>query len=525
MQTRNWNFKADDKTRDINRWLTGVLAPGRYFGYDFNPTANMNLNLVHTSTGFKDVDHTPAESVFQSLVITRQGVVVKEDAAITINGVANGDATNPRIDIVVLTHQINEVAGGSQALYSIITGTPAATPVAPALTSPNTQIKIGELYVPSGVNALNQAGITWTQNPRPGFAGSGFTANRALISGPDGVATQSVVTSTELAKLSGMTASTAELNRLVGVTVDIQTKFNALDAEDATKQDIITGAASTITSSNLNASIVPVTDAGGKIVNSVVTVTELNKLSGLTTTTTELNLLTGLLASAAELNKLDGATVTTAEINRLAGLTVVIQTKFDSLDADIATKQDTITGAASTITSTNLNASIVPVTDAGGKIVNSAVTVTELNKLSGLTATTTELNKLSGATITTTELNQLAGITGPVTSSPSGSPRMLVKVVQIGDWDMDLTETVSVTHGIADYKKIRNVSVVIRSDDDIQYELLNTMGPSSTSPAGCVSNIGSTTIDLRRVTAEQFDSTGWDSTAFNRGWVTIAYEA
>lgn len=204
MQTRNWNFKADDRTRDINRWLTGLHAPGRYFGFDFSPTADLNLNLVHTSTGFKDVDHEAAESNFQSLVITRQGVVVKEDATLVIGAISAGDATHPRIDIVVMTHQIGEVAGGSQALYSIIEGTPAASPVAPALTNANTQVKIGELLIPAGTTKLNDAGVTWTQSPRPGFAGAAFTANRALVSNAQGVPVSSVITATELGHLTGL---------------------------------------------------------------------------------------------------------------------------------------------------------------------------------------------------------------------------------------------------------------------------------------------------------------------------------
>ena len=65
-QSRKWSFKADDLTRDINRWLTGIIAPGLYFGFDFVPSANMNLGLDHGTTGFKDVDDNvaPAESAF-----------------------------------------------------------------------------------------------------------------------------------------------------------------------------------------------------------------------------------------------------------------------------------------------------------------------------------------------------------------------------------------------------------------------------------------------------------------------------
>lgn len=173
-QKKYFSFKADDATKDLIRWFTGLHAPGVYYGFDFNPTANMNLNIVHTSTGFKDVDDLEAESDFQGLIITRQGTVVKEDAALTINGVANGHATLPRIDIIVLTHTYIEVAGGATALYSIITGTPNASPVAPTLTSAETQIKIAELYIPALTTALNDIGVLYTKSDIPYFANNNF---------------------------------------------------------------------------------------------------------------------------------------------------------------------------------------------------------------------------------------------------------------------------------------------------------------------------------------------------------------
>jgi hypothetical protein len=57
-------------------------------------------------------------------------------------------------------------------------------------------------------------------------------------------------------------------------------------------------------------------------------------------------------------------------------------------------KQDNISGAASTITSSNLNSSIVPVTNADGKIISSSITASQLGFLSG-TTTNIEANKLN----------------------------------------------------------------------------------------------------------------------------------
>jgi len=59
----------------------------------------------------------------------------------------------------------------------------------------------------------------------------------------------------------------------------------------------------------------------------------------------------------------------------------------------LSTKQDTITGAATTIVSSNLTASRVLVSDGSGKVATNAVTSTELGYLSGVTsAIQTQLN-------------------------------------------------------------------------------------------------------------------------------------
>lgn len=73
-----------------------------------------------------------------------------------------------------------------------------------------------------------------------------------------------------------------------------------------------------------------------------------------------------------------------------------------NVDAAVSGKQATITGAATTITSSNLTASRALVSDANGKVAVSAVTSTELGYLDGVTSNIqTQLNgKLSSAPVT-----------------------------------------------------------------------------------------------------------------------------
>ncbi|SBV38290.1 T1SS secreted agglutinin RTX [Phage NCTB] len=56
------------------------------------------------------------------------------------------------------------------------------------------------------------------------------------------------------------------------------------------------------------------------------------------------------------------------------------------LDTELATKQDTITGAATTITDSDLTASVALVSDASGKVGESATTAAEIGYVSGVTA-------------------------------------------------------------------------------------------------------------------------------------------
>ena len=88
---------------------------------------------------------------------------------------------------------------------------------------------------------------------------------------------------------------------------------------------------------------------------------------------------TALTSTAAELNILDGVTATTTELNYVDGVTSAIQTQIDA-------KQATITGAATTITSSDLTASRAIVSNASGKVEVSAVTSTELGYLDGVTS-------------------------------------------------------------------------------------------------------------------------------------------
>lgn len=80
-------------------------------------------------------------------------------------------------------------------------------------------------------------------------------------------------------------------------------------------------------------------------------------------------------------SQIDGGTVSNAEFATLDGINTgtTIQTQIDG-------KQATITGAATSITSSNLTASKAVVSDSSGKIAESTTTSTEIGYLSGTTS-------------------------------------------------------------------------------------------------------------------------------------------
>ena len=109
-------------------------------------------------------------------------------------------------------------------------------------------------------------------------------------------------------------------------------------------------------------------------------------------------------------------------------------------------------------------------------------------------------------------------------TTPTESTKLLkTKIIEIGDWNMDTGTGVSVTHNVADRKKIREVTAIIRSDDDGTYRKLAHTGTSGTT-SGAVTSIASTTIGLSRTTGGIYDDAAYNSTSFNRGWVTVTYE-
>ena len=192
--------------------------------------------------------------------------------------------------------------------------------------------------------------------------------------------------------------STAVSTNESGIT-SLTTDFEIYTGTTApnTYQTIITGAATTITDSNLSPNQVVVSNSSGKIALANVTTTEVNYVGGVTsaiqtqlnskeptitgaaTTITGSNLTINRAVISDGSGKVAISPTTSTQIEYLSGVTSDVQIQINS-------KQGTITGGASTITTDNLTINRALISDGSGKVVVSPTTSIELSYVNGVTS-------------------------------------------------------------------------------------------------------------------------------------------
>ena len=131
-----------------------------------------------------------------------------------------------------------------------------------------------------------------------------------------------------------------------------------------------------------------------------------------------------------------------------------------------------------------------------------------------------------GLAATTTKNSTWATILAWLQANLNFTPGILHSVEDLGDWDMNVSvagdSEIVVTHNIADYKKIRSISVVIKDDTDstVRY-FLTSPGGTGAAPQGAVVSISANSVLLRVLTGGFFDSVNFDLTPYNRGHMLI----
>lgn len=182
-QQRWWEYRDDDATIRLDNWLLGALQPGRYCGFDLKITNNATLTLDHAKTGIKYSDKDNNLSAEVGALMSKTGVVVKEDEDITFTFLPNATSSR-RIDTIYMQHRYKDgVEGGEQASYGYLPGTPGLSPSPPALTDESTQIVIGYLDVPPSTSIIDDT-VNWiaSKPPIPTTSRKGYNGqNKKLL--------------------------------------------------------------------------------------------------------------------------------------------------------------------------------------------------------------------------------------------------------------------------------------------------------------------------------------------------------
>jgi len=467
--------------------------------------------------------------VIRGKIVLKENTLIESTTNRILSIASDGTITDrPAIDTAGLV-------ASSLADGKIWVGNVSNAPVAVTLTGDVTITNAGVTIVGAGkiTNTMLAGSIALTKL-------AATTASRILVSDGSGV-----ITFADTATYPSL----IEFSYGKGVTSAIQTQLNA-------KQDTITGGATTIATSNLTVSRALVSDGSGKVSVSAVSAAELATLSGIsgdiqtqldTTITTQ---QTNVLVQNPSITE-DGWAITwdnTAGEYTLvdpasqgvptAGTTRQVLGKVDGTNYNTQW-QDLVLTDITDVTAVLADVNLLAGADAAG------LTSAELQYLIGVTSaiqtqidsklsTTLAQNRMFVGNSSGVATTLAPGTSGYILTSQGGvptwtTPGITWTSVNIGTWDMDATSSVTVSHGIADFTKIRSVDAMIRNDAATTYSGL-TRGSllSPTEPQllqGWIGDITSTTITLYRNGSSMFDSTDYNNTSgsYNRGWVTIGY--
>lgn len=375
-----------DGTQDITPGISGVL-PVSNGGTGLSASPSILINLASTAaanvltasprpgiTGTLPISHGGTGSTTAAAVLTNLGITATAAELNHLDGITATVAELNYTDGV--TSNIQTQLNAKAALASpTFTGAPKA-PTAAAGTN-TTQIAT-TAYVKTEINNV--------------LAAAGALIYKGTI-GTDGTVTalpaSHKVGDTYVVSTAGSYAGeTCEIGDMI---ICVTTRTTANNADWNIVQTNINGAVTGPTSAVTNR-VATFNGTTGKVIkDSGFTIASSVPANAKFTDTTYTLSSFGITATATELNRLDGITATTAELNYTDGVTSNIQTQLNG-------KQASITGGASTITSSNLTANRVLVSNASGKVAVSAVTSAELGYLDGVTSNVqTQINSANTA--------------------------------------------------------------------------------------------------------------------------------
>jgi hypothetical protein len=108
-----------------------------------------------------------------------------------------------------------------------------------------------------------------------------------------------------------------------------------------------------------------------------------------------------------------------------------------------------------------------------------------------------------------------SGSSGGILETGTGGVTIHKKVIEIGDWNMDTSATVEVSHGLT-LSNIIAAQVAIRADSGSNLVMLAPQGLT-------IISCGETSVYIERTEGGVYDSASYASTGYNRGWIIIEY--
>lgn len=178
-QKELFNWQDGLNSFDFNQAFLGVFTPGRYTGFDAMNASGLNFTINHLGTGIVQTDINKNLTNPIGTIVTKQGMIIQEDAAITgLSCATNSTNTSIRNDLLVLNHFKVNTPGGTPATYIIVKG-PTGSIALPSLPLPNQQVIIAVISIPA--NATTLSGATYTKQAVPLLGNSDIINNFPIL--------------------------------------------------------------------------------------------------------------------------------------------------------------------------------------------------------------------------------------------------------------------------------------------------------------------------------------------------------
>ena len=294
---------SSDKISD-NSIVTSKIANSAVTSDKIADESIVNSKLAANAVESSNIlDAAVTESKLQDDSISTIKIV---DLNVTTAKLADGSVTEGKLATDAVTS--GKIADGSVTSAKIANGT----------------IVDGDISASAEIAQSKVFGLTSDLDAKAPLAGPTFTGTVTLPS----TTSIGNVSSTELGYLDGVTSG-LQTQLDAKASAASLSSHESDTSTHGVGTIVGTSETQTLTNKTISAANNTITVQVANVSDLTASAAELNVLDGITASTSELNILDGVTASALELNVLDGITASTAELNYVDGVTSSIQTQID----------------------------------------------------------------------------------------------------------------------------------------------------------------------------------------------------